>query len=564
MSAPEWTTSCENWQERIVARQSLIPPPLFPAEAQKALEIFRELRIVDAPNSPTMGEACRQWVFDFVAAIFGAYDHETGRRLIQHFLLLISKKNSKSTIAAGIMVVALTRNWRESGEYIILAPVKEAADNSFFPCRDMVKTHPHLSQIIRVREDKRVLVHLETNATLKVVAADSETVSGKKTIGLLVDELWLFGKRASADGMIREAVGGLASRPEGFAIYLSTQSDAPPSGLFAQKLQEFRDIRDGKVSDPHSLPVLFEFPPAMLENGEYRDPKNWFISNPNLGTSVDEKFLIDEHAKADRAGLSSLALFEAKHLNVQAGIALRSDGWAGAEHWAKGVDASITLKTLIERCEIVDVGGDGGGLDDLLGICLLGRERGTKHWLAWGHAFISPQGLERRKANRVHYDQFITDGDLTVVAALPADITGFVDIVKLVKDAKILDKVGIDAFCIGGLIEELATIGITQENGKLVGIRQGVGLMSAFNTVARKLIDGSFKHADQRLMSWCAGNAVVVPTPTGQRLGRDESGYGKVDPLHALFDAATLLSANPELDIATQLHAAIKARGGFA
>jgi phage terminase large subunit-like protein len=562
MSAPEWTTSCENWQERIVARQSLIPPPLFPAEAQKALEIFRELRIVDAPNSPTMGEACRQWVFDFVAAIFGAYDHETGRRLIQHFLLLISKKNSKSTIAAGIMVVASTRNWRESGEYIILAPVKEAADNSFFPCRDMVKTHPHLSQIIRVREDKRVLVHLETNATLKVVAADSETVSGKKTIGLLVDELWLFGKRASADGMIREAVGGLASRPEGFAIYLSTQSDAPPSGLFAQKLQEFRDIRDGKVSDPHSLPVLFEFPPAMLENGEYRDPKNWFISNPNLGTSVDEKFLIDEHAKADRAGLSSLALFEAKHLNVQAGIALRSDGWAGAEHWAKGVDASITLKTLIERCEIVDVGGDGGGLDDLLGICLLGRERGTKHWLAWGHAFISPQGLERRKANRVHYDQFITDGDLTVVAALPADITGFVDIVKLVKDAKILDKVGIDAFCIGGLIEELATIGITQENGKLVGIRQGVGLMSAFNTVTRKLIDG--KHADQRLMSWCAGNAVVVPTPTGQRLGRDEAGYGKVDPLHALFDAATLLSANPELDIATQLHAAIKARGGFA
>lgn len=541
---PEWTTARPDWEERIVAKQSLMPcDPLFPEVARIALRIFNELILVDVMDSPKMGEVTLPWVLDFVAAIFGAYDPVEKKRLIREFFLLISKKNTKSTIAAGIMMVALILNDRLSAELIILAPTKEVADNSFNPIRDFIAADPELQEMFNVSEHTKTVTNLGTNATLKVIAAESNAAAGKKASIILIDEVWLFGKRANAESMFREAKGGLASRPEGCVIYLSTMSDEVPCGVFKQLLDYARDVRDGIKIDKGFLPLIYEFPKWMIEAGEHLKTENFYITNPNLGASVDVDYLISEFNKVRDAGEESLRDFLAKHLNVEIGMNLRANRWAGAEYWLQQAK-KFTLSKLIEQSDVITAGIDGGGLDDLLGFAVLGRHAKSRKWWLWNHAWCLRIALERRKENAPKYLDFEKEESLTIVDTVGPDITQLAQYAKQVYDSGKLDKIGLDPLGLGGLLDGLLAVGIPQE--QMIAVAQGYKLAGYIQTTERKLAEGNLYHAGQDLMTWCAGNARIVMKGNGMMISKQESGTAKIDPLIATFNAVALLSLNPE------------------
>jgi len=57
--AERWDTALPDWEDRIKARQSLIPDlPLHDAEADRAVAIFKRLRVPDLIGMPTYGEIC--------------------------------------------------------------------------------------------------------------------------------------------------------------------------------------------------------------------------------------------------------------------------------------------------------------------------------------------------------------------------------------------------------------------------------------------------------------------------------------------------------------------------
>ncbi|WP_183804952.1 terminase large subunit [Rhizobium sp. BK316] len=580
----QWSTACVDWRERIVQRRSLIPfAPLFRDEAEAALEVFKSLQVVDLPQvvdpdtdetrHPTFGEVGEQFVFDFVKAVFGAYDAKNANRLIEEFFLLISKKNGKSTIVAGIMLTALIRNWRHSAELLILAPTREVADNSFKPAADMVRADAELFDLLHVQDNLKTITHRLTLAVLKVVSADSSTSAGKKAAFVLVEELWLFGKKAGASAMLQEATGGLISRPEGFVIYISTHSDAPPTGVFKEKLDYARAVRDGEIEDPRFLPVLYEFPEEMIESKAYLNPANFYVTNPNMGKSVRREWLERKLANVlsgqDEEG-DTIQTFLSKHLNVPIGMNLRANRWSGADYWVGATDLALAglppfdaLDAMLDRCEVVVAGIDGGGLDDLFGLTIVGREpaeievtvkvngrptvKRMKRWLAWSHAWCDRDVLERRKSIATKLIDIQKSGHLTITDDALEDLAAIVEIINGVKTRGILAAVAVDPAGLGELVDALAApeIDITQENGLLLGIQQSYGLMNAIKTAGRRLKNGTLMHAGGPLMTWCVSNLKIEPTATAIRATKQTAGDAKIDPVMALFNAVTVMTRNP-------------------
>ena len=541
----EWTTACPDWESRIADRQSIMPlAPIFQDQADDALDVFCNLRMVDATGSPLMGETCQPWVLDLVAVLFGSYDQEARRRLITNYFLMVSKKNGKSTIAAGIMLTALILNARASGEFIILAPTKEAADNAYKPIRDMIKADEELEARFHEQEHLRTVTDRLNQATLKVVAADSATVTGKKAIGVFIDELHEFGKQAKSATMLTEATGGLASRPEGFVFYCTTQSASPPAGVFKAKLDYARGVRDGRIIDKRFLPIIYEFPKWMIEKDLHKDLSNAYVTNPNWGVSVDQQVIEQKYQEARETGEEAIRDFLAKHMNVEIGLALLSSRWAGADFWEAAAVPVLTLDLLIEMSEVIAVGIDGGGLDDLLGFAAVGRDKRTRDWLVWTHAWAHPSVLERRKAEAPRFHDFERQGNLTLSTRIGDDVNDVADLVEQIEASGLLDKVGCDPVGIGAIYDAMIERDIPPE--KIAAVSQGWKLGGAIKTAERKLAEGGMKHGGQPMMAWCVGNAKVEPRANSILITKQASGSAKIDPLMALFNAVTLISLNPE------------------
>jgi phage terminase large subunit-like protein len=268
---------------------------------------------------------------------------------------------------------------------------------------------------------------------------------------------------------------------------------------------------------------------------------------PNLGLSINLDDLKTHYAQAREKGDAEERRWASQHLNIEIGLALHNDRWRGADYWLRAADRTLTLDALLERSDVVTIGIDGGGLDDLLGLAVLGRCRTTRDWLLWTHAWCQKDVLELRKDIAERLADFERAGDLTFCEDATEDVKAVADIIERIHKADLLpekDGVGLDPAGVTTLVDEIVSRDISDE--LLKGISQGYRMQPAIFGTERKLKNGTLWHCGSAMMAWCVGNAKIEQRGNAILITKEVAGRAKIDPLMAAFNAVQLMSLNPE------------------
>jgi phage terminase large subunit-like protein len=547
-----WDLSVPDWRERIREGRSLLPalPDLDRARADRAIKIFNKLRLPDVPGTPALAEAGGEWFREIVGVLHGSVLPNTRERMIREVFLLAPKKSSKTSYGAALMETTLLMNDRPRAEFLLIAPTVSLAHIAFSQALGMIEKDPEgfLPKRMHIQEHLRKITDRRTKATLEIKAFDTSVLTGVKPAGVLLDELHEIAKNPAAERLIGQLRGGLLPNPEGFLVFITTQSDEAPRGAFRSELMVARAIRDGRAQGA-MLPVLYEFPEDIAEDrGDppaWQDTNNWWMVTPNRDRSVSIARLEEDWEKAKLKGQGEIVRWASQHLNIEIGLALRSDRWVGADYWEQATDSSLTLENVLSRSDVVVMGIDGGGLDDLLGLAVLGREKETRRWLLWSKGWAHQSVLERRKGEASNLRDFQEDGELAVYEEFGQDIAAICQLAKRIDDKKLLHAVALDPYGVGAIVDALDEVGISGQD-RIVGITQGWKLTGAIKTAERKLADGTLRHGGQRLMSWCVSNARVEPKGNAIAITKQASGSAKIDPLMAMFNALALMATNPQ------------------
>lgn len=549
--------SCSDWAERLRRGQTPIADlPLDLVAAERAVGIFNKLRLPDVPGQPELREAAGEWMRDIVRAIFGSMSTSAGVpevRQVGEVFILVPKKNAKTTSAAAIALTFMLRNKRRNADMLIIGPTQKISDVAFEQARGMIEADPdgYLQKRFQVQDHKKTIRCRMTGARLMVRTFGMDVLTGAKSVFALIDEVHLLGTVPYAADVIRQIRGGMMPFPESVLVMITTQSDHPPAGVFRSELQYARGVRDGTITERvRMLPVLYEFPEKMqrAEGQLWADPGSWYMVTPNLDRSITIEALKDGFERARQDGNAELIAWATQHLNVEVGLALHSNRWAGADYWGAAVDETVrSLHELIARAEVAVVGIDGGGTDDLGALYVIGREKGSRGLLGWGHAWAHPTVLQRRKEIVPVLEDFAADGDLTVCTHPTQDHEEMCDIVASLMDAGLLpaaEAIGLDPAGVASLVDALAGVGVAPE--QMVAIAQGYRLSGAIWGLERALMDGRFRHGGQRMMAWCIGNAKAEQKGNAVLITKETAGKAKIDPLIAAFNAFALMSRNPE------------------
>jgi phage terminase large subunit-like protein len=429
------------------------------------------------------------WEKAFVQALFGFVDVETRERRYNEALLLVARKNGKSTLLSAIALYMLVGDGEGGAEVYSVATKLDQAKIVFRESVKMVKQSPDLSR--HVRKTKTELSFAATFSLFAPLASDSKSMDGLNSHCVIIDELHAIKDRNLYDVMKKST----SARRQPLMIAITTAGTVREC-IYDDQYDYASRVIEGEVEDDRFMAVLYE----LDDREEWTNPAMWIKANPGLGTIKRLSYLTEmvQKAKQDPKVLPDVLT---KDFNIR-------DTVVGA--WLTFDDANNKAEfTMDEVRDSYAIGGaDLSATTDLSCATLIVMKPGSETKYVLQHYFLPRALLDKRvKEDKIPYNRWEERGLLTLCEGTKvrySDITAWFK--------KMVDEFGIrplwvlyDPWSSQYWIDEMAGLGFNMEI-----CRQGAPSMSQ----PMKELEGDLKahqvnYNNSPVLKWCLTNTSI-------------------------------------------------------
>jgi len=469
------------------------------------------------------------WQKALVAATFGFIDKETGLRKFSQVLLIVGRKNGKSTLAAAIGLYMMVADGEMGPEVYAVATKKDQAKIIWLEAKRMVRKSPSLLRRIKTRVGD--LEADSNDGTFRPLGSDSDTQDGLNVSCALLDEIHAWKTKDLYDVV----VDGTSSREEPL-VFITTTAGTVRESIYDLLYGQAENIING-YEDPEGyrdetfLPVIYE----LDERKEWTDPSKWAKANPGLGTIKSLKRLQEdvEKAKHDSLLVKNLLCkqFNIRETNIAA--------------WLTFEELNNTSKFDIEALKPrYGIGGvDLAATTDLTAAKMIFKVLDDPHIYVLSHYWLPEDLIEQRaREDKIPYDIWRDQGYLAGVPENKVHPKHITEWFKKIRDEYDIYPafVGYDRYAADYWVDEMA-----DEFGKenMVPVAQGkltlsVPMYNLKADLASKLIVYNNNPIDK----WCLSNTCVDMDRNGNiQPHKGISRLKRIDGTAALLDAYTVL-----------------------
>ncbi len=433
-----------------------------------------------------------------------------------------------SSFVAGVLLRVLFTDGEPGAQIYSAAADRDQAALIFRHAKAMVERSRFMAANSKVYQTYKSIEFPRTNSVYRALSSEAATKHGLSTHFAVVDELHAHKNRELFD--VINTSTGARRQPIMFTI---TTADYNRESICNEKYDYASKVRDGILSDPAFLPVLYE----AARDADWKDPAVWAKANPNLGVSVSREYLERECKRAQESA-AYLNTFLRLHLNVRTDADV---AWLSMDAWDKGSEP-IDPESLRGRpCYL---GLDLSTKTDVTALAaLFPPVAEDEPWKALLRFWVPKDNAHRREhRDRVPYATWARQGHIDLT---DGDVIDYDFIHAAIVDAcaryEVRD-VGFDPWNATQTANYLQAQGVT-----CTEVRQGIqSLGEATKELERLVIGGEIQHGGNPVLRWMASNTMVLMDSNGNMKVNKGKSTGRIDGICALLNALARAIAKGE------------------